>query len=157
MKDGAPDPLAAAHRVKELARDVAQDLADGYRRSTRYVRLRAAIVAGWAALSIVAVWASCPSSTRSNALGAQAQLLRESIMGTQVLVENASERMWTDVAVTLDGGWRFEKPTVRPGDKLVLSLRQFQKDGLPAPQALKPRSLTIECEQGRVVAPLAEE
>jgi len=157
MKDGAPDPLAAAHRVKELARDLAQELTEGYRRSTKYVRLRASILAGWALLSLVAVWASCPRSPRANALGAEAQLFRESIMGTQVLVENASERMWTDVALTLDGGWRYEKPTVRAGDKLVLSLRQFQKEGLPAPEALKPRTVTIECEQGRAVATLGEE
>jgi len=134
MKAGAPDPLAAAQRVRGLARDLAQDLADGYRRSTRYVRLRAGIVAGWAVLSLLAVWASCPSSPRTNALGAEAKLVRESIVGTQVLVENASERMWTDVALTLEGGWRYEKRTVRAGDKLVLSLHQFQKDGLPPPR-----------------------
>jgi hypothetical protein len=157
MKDVVPDPLAAAQRVRGLARDLAQDLADGYRRSTKYVRLRVGIVAGWALLSLLAVWASCPSSPRTNGLGAEAKLVRESIVGTQVLVENTSERLWTEVALTLDGGWRYEKRTVRPGDKVVLSLHQFQKDGLPPPEALKPRSVTIECEQGRAVAPLGEE
>jgi hypothetical protein len=162
MKDGArPDPLAAAQRVKDLARDLARDLgqelASGYRRSTRYVRLRAGIAGGFAVLCTLAVWASCPASARTNALGARVQLLSESIVGTQLRVTNASDRMWTEVALTVDGGFRYEKRTVRPGDDLVLSLRKFSKDGLPPPEALRPTTLTIECEQGRAVTPLAEE
>lgn len=158
MKDPArPDPLAAAHRVKDLARDLAQDLGRAYRRSSRYFRMRAAVVASWAFLSLFAVWASCLPSQRTNALGAEVQLLAGSIVGTQVRVRNVSDRLWTEVALTLDGGWRHERRTIRPGDDLVLSLRKFAKDGLPAPEALQPRTLTIECEEGRAVAPLGEE
>jgi hypothetical protein len=158
MKDPArPDPLAAAHRVKDLARDLAQDLADAYRRSSRYFRIRAAVVGSWAVLSAFAVWASCLPSARTNALGAEVQLLSGSIVGTQVRVRNVSDRLWTEVALTLDDGWRYDRRTIRPGDDLVLSVRKFARDGLPAPEALRPRTLTIECEEGRAVAPLVEE
>ncbi len=162
MKDGArPDPLAAAQRVKDLARDLARDLgqelASGVRRSTRYVRMRAAIAGSCAVLSAIAIWASCPAAARTNALGARVQLLSESLVGTQLRITNASDRMWTEVALTIDGGFRLDRRTVRPGDDLVLSLRKFSKDGLPPPEALRPTTLTIECEQGRAVAPLAEE
>jgi hypothetical protein len=152
-----PDHVAAAHRVKDLARELAQDVAQGYRRSSRYVRLRAAVVGGWLVLSLVAVTASCPPSAPTNALGAEVQLLPESIMGTQVLVKNGSDQLWTEVAFTLDGAWVHEKKTVRAGDKVVLSLRQFKKDGAGAPPELRPRTLTIDCEEGRVVAPLPAE
>jgi len=53
-----PDPLAAAARVKDLARDLAGDLAEGYRRSSRYVRLRGAIVVGSLAIPSAFLFAS---------------------------------------------------------------------------------------------------
>lgn len=170
MKDAAPELAAAANRVKEGVRDLARgavgaagdlaaDIAVGYRKSTRYFKLRAAIVATWALLSVVTLWAACPASEgASNALGARAQLLsrreRGALMGTQVYVENDSRRLWKDVVLTLDGGWRYERRTVRPADKLVVSITQFEKDGLPAPAELEPKTVTIECEEGRVTAPL---
>ncbi len=154
MKEaGLHDPLATALRVKDLARE----LAEGYRRSTRHVRLRAAILGSWALLSAAAVWASCPAMARTNALGAKVDVVLGSLLGTQVSVENTSDRIWTDVALTLDGGWRYDRKTIRPGDRPVLSVRQFKKDGRGAPEALRPRSLTIECEQGRAVVSVAEE
>ena len=171
MKDApAPELSAAANRVKEGVRDLARgavgaagelasDLADGYRKSTRYFKLRAAIVGTWALLSIVTLWAACPGSDGpSNALGARVRLLsrteRGAIMGTQVYVENESRRMWKDVVLTLDGGWRYERRTVRPADKLVVSITQFKKDGQAAPAELEPRTLTVECDQGRITAAL---
>ncbi len=170
MKDAArPDPIAAAHRVKEGVRDLARgaigaagdlaaDVAGGYRKSTRYFKLRAAVIGTWALLSVVTLWAACPSSGPTNVLGAKFQLLLRSepgaLMGTQVLVENDSGRMWRDVVITLDGGWRYDRKTVRPQDKFVLSITQFRKDGANAPADLEPRAITLECSEGRVKAPL---
>ncbi len=172
MKDAArPEIAVAASRVKDGVRDLARgavgaagdlatDLADGYRKSTPYFKLRGAIVGTWALLALVTLWAACPSSGGpSNALGAKVQLLsrseRGALMGTQVYVENDSGRMWKDVVLTLDGGWRYERRTLRPQDKLVVSITQFRKDGVGAPPELDPKTLTIECEEGRVTAPLA--
>jgi hypothetical protein len=171
MKDAArPDPVAAAHRVKDGVRDIARgalgaagelasDVADGYRKSSRHFKLRAAVIASWALLSAATFWAACPSSGPTNALGAKVQLLsaneRGALMGTQVFVENDSRMLWTDVVLTLDGGWRHERKTVRPQDRLVVAVTQFRKDGEDAPADLEPRHLTIECDEGRVTAPLA--
>jgi hypothetical protein len=113
MKDAArPDAAAAANRVKDGVRDLARsaigaagdlatDVATGYRKSTRYFKLRAAIVGTWAVLALVTFWGACPSSGPSNALGAKARLLAGTIMGSQVFVENESDRVWRDVVVTL--------------------------------------------------------
>jgi hypothetical protein len=166
MKDSAPpDATAAARRVKEGVRDLARgalgaagdlatDLAEGYRSSTRYFKLRAAVVGTWALLSASTFWAACPSSGPGNALGARIRLERVALMGTQVGVENDSDDLWKDVVLTLDGGWRYEKKTVRPHDKLVVSITQFRKGEESAPAHIEPRSLTVECDQGRVTAAL---
>jgi hypothetical protein len=75
-------------------------------------------------------------------------------MGSQVFVENESERIWKDVVVTLEGGWRYDKKTVRPAESFVVPVTRFQKDGATAPPGLSPRTITIECSEGRVTAPL---
>ena len=147
-----------APRVKDLAKDLATEVADGYRRSTRHVRLRAAVIGSWAVLSVVSLWIACPSSGPSNELGAQVHLLPESIVGPQVLVHNDSDELWTNVVFTLDGTWRLERRTVRPQDKLVLAVAQFAaEDGAKAPRTLRPATIRIECEEGRVTAPLEPE
>ena len=169
MSPARPDPAVAAQRVKDGVRDLARgalgaagdlagEMAKGYRKSTRYFRMRAAVVGGWALLSIVTLWAACPSTGIANALGADAQLLSRSdpgvLLGTQIFVSNESTRLWTDVVLTLDGGWRHERKTIRPGDKLVVPITQFKRDGAGAPPDLEPREIIIECEQGRVTAQL---
>lgn len=165
MKEARPDPAVAAQRVKEgvreLARsavgaagDLASDVATGYRKSTRYFKLRAAVVATWSLLALVTFWGACPSSGPSNALGAKARLLAGSIMGSQVFVENESNQLWREVVVTLDGGWKFEKRTVRPSESFVVPTNRFAKDGATAPPGLSPKTITIECVEGRVTIPL---
>lgn len=142
-------------RVRDLAKDLAQELADGYRRSTRHVRMRVAVVGAWSVLAVASLWIACPSSGPGNALGAEVTLLPESLVGPQVLVHNDSDDLWTDVTFTLDGTWRLERKTVRPQDKLVLSIAQFRRDdGATAPRDLAPRTLRIECEQGHATTPL---
>lgn len=168
MKDAArPDTVAAAHRVKEGVRDLAlgalgaagdlaADVAQGYRKSTRWFKLRAVVVATWALLSLVTFWAACPSSGPGNSLGAKVQLLsaKDALMGTQVFVENDSGRLWQDVVLTIDGGFSYEKKTVRPQDKLVVSITQFRRGAESAPADLEPRTLTVECDRGRVTESL---
>lgn len=172
MKDAArPDAAAAAARVKDGVRDLARgaigaagdlaaDLGEAYRKSTRFFRMRAAIVGAWVLLSALTVWGACPSSSGpTNVLGAKVQLLSRHepgmLMGTQVLVENDSRQLWKDVVLTLDGGWQYERKTVRPQDKLVVSITQFRRGAESAPAELEPRTITIECREGRVTAPLA--
>lgn len=149
-----PDPSNTTARMTGAAKDLASDLTEGIRKSDRYTRLRAAVLGTWAILALMTFWVACPSSGPDNSLGAVVQLLPESIMGTQILVHNDSDRLWTDVVFTIDGAWKHERKTIRGGDKVVLSADQFSRDGQPAPRDLKPGVLLIECEQGKVRAPL---
>lgn len=156
MKDTAlPDPIAAAHRVKDLARDLATDLTEGYRKSTRYHKMRLAVIAAWAVLSAASLWAACPSTGGpTNSLGAEVQISEE-LLGTQLMVRNGSGGNWTDVRLALDGGWRWETRTVRSGTQLVIATSKFTRDGAAAPSDLRPTSLVIECAQGKATASLS--
>lgn len=157
MKEpGRPDPLAAAQRVKDLALDLAQDVADGYRRSTRHFKLRAAVIGAWSLLSAVTLVLACPSSSGpDNALGAVVHLSEDDPANHQVMVQNTSDEIWTDVTLTLEGGWKYHTSAIRNGEAgLVLATRQFTKGGVEAPGDLRPRTVTVECGQGDVTAQL---
>jgi hypothetical protein len=167
MKDAArPDPAVAVQRVKEGVRDLAlgaigaagdlaSDAVKGYRGSTRYFKLRAYVVATWVLLGAVTVWAACPPSAPTNTLGAKARLLAGSIMGSQVFVENESEDvLWRDVVVTLEGGWRYERRTVRPKESFVVPTNRFTKEGATAPPGFSPKTIQIDCSEGKVTMPL---
>jgi hypothetical protein len=139
-------PLAAAPLATWRARAAA--LAAGLRRADRFARLRFGIVAAWGVLSLATLWGACPSSGPSNALGADVQVNRDSIMGVQLLVRNESSQIWRDVELTLDDGWRYTHRTMRPHDLVVLSMSSFRKGDDAPPRDYRPRSLAIRCEQG---------
>jgi hypothetical protein len=125
---------------------------EGFRRQDRYFKMRAGIGGGWAFLTLVALWIAWPSSGPTNPLGADVRVLPDSLVGgEQILVRNESDEIWTEVTLLLDDGWRHERKTLRSHDQLVLSLDKFMRDGRPAPPELKPRTLTIDCDQGRHV------
>jgi hypothetical protein len=148
--DGAGGVTGLLGSVADRARRVATDGAEAYRRSSRHQRLRLGVIGGWILVSVLAVWIAFPSSGPTNSLGADVHVLRESLVGgEQILVRNESEEIWTDVVLTLDGSWRNEQRTLRPRDQVVLSPSQFRRGDEVAPQDLRPRTLTIQCRQGR--------
>jgi hypothetical protein len=153
-KPNIPEPVAAAQRMKDIARDLASDVTEGYRKSTRSVRRRAAIVGSWVLLSLVALYTACPSSGPTNELGADVTLLPETIVGQQISVANGSGEMWTEVTLTLDQAWTHTIRTVRAGQNVVIAVSRFQRDGAAAPSDLKPRLLSIKCDQGSAELPL---
>jgi hypothetical protein len=153
-KEIAPSAQKAASAARDFAKDLAQDLSDGYRRSNRYVRMRAAVVASFAVLTLASLWLACPSSGPTNDLDAEIKLA-ESFLGNQILLRNESNEIWTEVVITLDGGWRLDRKTVRPGDEMVVSVAQFAKEGQRAPKDFRPGSVTVECREGRAKVSLA--
>ncbi len=142
------DPAAAAQRVKDIARDLASDVTEGYRRSNKFLRLRAAIVGSWVLLALLSLYTACPSSGPSNELEADVTLLPETLVGQQLSVSNGSPEMWTDVTLTLDGAWTHQVKTVRAGQNIVVAVTSFSRDGKPAPSDLKPKAVEIDCDQG---------
>jgi hypothetical protein len=147
-----PSPLAAAARVKDMAMDLAGDLAKEYRKSSRNDRLRAAVIGGWALLSLVTLVVAF-TSPGGNSLDAVAQQEQGGLLGTQISVDNHSGKPWTDVTLTLDGGWQYQASTIR--DQLVIAASRFTKDGASAPETLVPKAITIECAQGSATLSLS--
>jgi hypothetical protein len=144
------DPAARAGR-RSGAADVLQagrELADELRRSDRFFKLRVGIVAAWAVLSLATLWGACAAPGQRNALGADVQVNRDSIMGVQLLVRNDSDHIWEDVVLTLDDGWKYSQRTMRPQDLVVLSLASFRKGDEAPPRDHRPRVLGISCAQG---------
>lgn len=129
-------------------RGLALQLADGYRVSDRFFKMRLAILGGWAVLTIVTLWASCTTPSVTNSLGADVQVNRDSIMGAQLLVRNESNQIWTDVVLVLDGEWTFTQRTMRPQDLVVLSMSSFKRGPESPPRDYRPRVLTVTCKQG---------
>jgi hypothetical protein len=153
-KANIPDPVAAAQRVKEIARDLATDVTEGYRKSSRGFRLRAAVVGSWVILSLLSVYTACPSSGPTNELGAEVTLLPATIVGQQISVLNGSDEMWTEITLTVDHAWKHQIRTIRAGQNVVVALSKFERDGVAAPPDLKPRSIEITCDQGTAEIPL---
>jgi hypothetical protein len=149
-KPNIPDPVAAAQRVKGIARDLAADVSETYRKSNRYLRLRATIVGSWVLLALVALYTACPSSGPTNDLAAEVTLLPETLVGQQISISNGSRDMWKDVTLTLDGKWQHRIPTVRAGQNVVVGVAKFARDGASAPPDLKPRRIEIDCDRGSV-------
>jgi hypothetical protein len=143
---GAPSQLASTSLRR--ARDVLEDAIHHVRSSDRHSRMRTAIVATWAAVSIATLFVSCPGA-RANSLGAEFQVLSDSFVGgEQLLVRNESSDVWRDVVLTLDGEWRYEPRVLRPHEKVVVSPSRFQRRGEAAPEGYLPRVLQVECDQG---------
>ena len=148
-KPGAHDGrLSAAAEVLGGWRGRAAELADDFRRSDRFFKMRLGIVAAWAVLSLATLWGSCATPGQHNPLGADVQVNRDSIMGAQLLVRNESDGIWEDVVLTLDDGWRYTQRTMRPEDLVVLSVSSFRKGDEAPPRDHRPRALTISCRQG---------
>jgi hypothetical protein len=142
------EPPTSVPGFGDLLRARARRLAGEYRGASRFFKMRLGIVSAWAVLSAVTLWGACPSSGPTNALGADVQVSGDSLLGAQILVRNESGRIWEDVVLTLDDGWRYTHTTMRPHDLVVLSMDQFRRGDETPPRDYKPRGLRIECAQG---------
>jgi hypothetical protein len=139
--DGALALRSLAGRARTSALRVRVEL----RRADRFTRMRIGIVAVWAVLSLATLWGACGSPDRTSSLGAEVRMNGDSIMGVQLLVRNESSRIWEDVVLTLDGGWRYTHTTMRPHDLVVLPIAGFRRGDEAPPSDYRPRTLTIAC------------
>ncbi len=102
----------------------------------------------WATVSALTLWGTCTVPGPRNALGAEVELDRHSIVGVQLLVRNESDDIWEDVVLTLDGEWRYRQATMRPHDRVVLSMGSFRGGAGAPPREYDPHRLVVSCGQG---------
>jgi hypothetical protein len=148
MADRPEGVPAVVEGALEQGRRAVAGVVEGFRRAGRWKRWRLGFVAGWIAASLLALFIACPRTGPANSLGADVQVLKDSLLGQQILIRNESDDVWTDVVLTLDGGWRHVVRTLRPREQVVLSPSQFDRAGEAAPVDLRARRLSIECGQG---------
>ena len=160
--DRQPPSLAAAGRARDaavgLATDLATDVVDGFKKSSRTLRRKAAVVGTWLLLSVVTMWAACPSSGPTNSLGAVARLQATSV-GQVISVRNDTDgTIWTEVALVLDDTWRYEKRrTIRAGDTVTPRVEDFRKDDQPPPAGYRPAEAHHPVRAGAGLAPAGRE
>jgi hypothetical protein len=133
----------------DRARAWADGVLDDLRESDRYFKMRASVVGVWCLLAAITLYGACPGSGAKNSLGAEVRAIGDAFIGgSQVMVRNDSDELWTDVVLLLNGEWRYEKRTIRPKDEVVLSVTQFKRGADAAPPSLKVKTVDIRCEQG---------
>jgi hypothetical protein len=142
-KVNIPDPAAAAERVKGIATDLAAGVSESYRKATPSKRYRVGFVGGWVLLSLVALLVAF----WTHEADARAAVTDTPLVGRVVSINNTTDENWTDVTLTLDGGWVYFVRTIRPGQNVGILVTKFAKDGLPAPADLRPRWVQISCGQ----------
>lgn len=141
-------PSGAPRRWVAAASSALRRLPRTWGRWDGFTRARLTIVASWAALSIVTLWATCAPAGRTSALGAEVELNRESLLGVQLLVRNESRQIWEDVVFTVDGSWQYRQRTMRPHDRIVLSMDSFRGETGALPREYDPRELVVTCSEG---------
>jgi hypothetical protein len=156
------DAFAAAAKARDaavdLASEVAGDLVQGIKKSNRYTKLRATVFGTWLLLTVVTLWVSCPSSGPTNSLGAQARLQVTSV-GQVISIRNDSDSaIWSEVTLVIDDQWSYDRHRIfRAGEGTTVRVEDFRHEGQAPPADLRPKRLTIQCDQGRVTLPLLEQ
>ncbi len=143
-----PSGVRKASRAAATAFQRASSTLGSRPRADRFLKLRASVVTAWTVTSLLTLWIACPSSAGRERLGADVQLRAEPLLGMQILVRNDSGHIWEDVALTLDGRWTARRSTMRPDDRVVLSVTQFRQGDAAPPPDFTPRTLLITCAQG---------
>jgi hypothetical protein len=145
LKAGAED---TALNVLSILRDVGED----FRKSDRFFKYKAFVLAGWIALSGASIVVACPGSGGPhNTLGAR--LVQTKVVDTPVMmIVNDSGRAWTDVTVIVNNEYRASVGKVAaeaPDNNLTLEPRKLLGEGgKMAPNTLQLRDIVVRTRQG---------
>ncbi len=148
----APSGRISKERLREGTADVVlnglsilSEVLDDFRRSDRFFKYKAMVLAGWVLLSVTSVIVACPGGdSSSNSFGA-----RLVVAGTPAepiyMVKNDSDRSWENVEVLVNGHWRATAAEIKANREWVLSSALlFDTDGKPATSALKVTDLEVK-------------
>ena len=148
IRDGAE---STALNVVSILRETWED----FRNADRYFKYKAAILAAWAALSLVGIGVACPGTPvvpRNNSeLGARLVMGEETEHPAYVL-SNESERAWEDVVVVVNHTYRAAISHVEPKAFVTITPKQLMGDnGKLAPFNLQATEIELHTKRGSVV------
>jgi hypothetical protein len=142
------DPKELAIEGFYSLKDLVEQFVSDFRSSDRFFKYKAAIIAGWLAVSGTTLGLSCSGGPRQNSLRAHTQVTR--VLDDQsLLVRNDSTSTWKEVRLTLNGKYTAFTPEIAAGGKFVLGVKQFVgPEGQVPAKDLRPVSLRLSCSEG---------
>jgi hypothetical protein len=147
LRSGAEN---TALNVVSILRETWED----FRNADRYFKYKAAILAGWAVLSLLGVTVSCPGTPtvkHSAELGARLIMGEEPEHPAYVL-SNESDRAWEDVMVVVNHAYRAAISHVEPKAFVTITPKQLMGDnGKLAPFNLKATDIELHTRKGNVL------
>lgn len=123
-----------------------------FKASSRLFKWRTTVVGAWVILSLLFVFLVISSGERNPI---DADVTVRTVLGSNVVhIQNNGEEVWQDVRVSLPGGWEYERRVVRPSDRVIVSITDFERDtngGTENPGDFTPETVTVSTSGGEYV------
>ncbi len=137
-----PQPLSGmVGRLRALLED--------FKGRSRFFKWRAAVITGWLVLTIASLTLFFTTVER-NPIGAEVSV--RTVLGNHhVFVRNSSSEPWQDVKITIPGGWSYERRTVRPGERVLAAVTDFDRGAEEEKESARdfsPATVTISTRSG---------
>jgi hypothetical protein len=157
-EDGLPLQTRLRSEAESTALNVVAILREtweDFRNADRYFKYKAAILAGWAVLSLTGVYVACPAAP--TLMGPSASLGARLVLGEEMehpayVLSNESDRAWEDVVVVVNHTYRAAISHVEPRAFVTITPKQLMGDnGKLAPFNLKATEIELHTRKGSVV------
>lgn len=154
-EDGLPLQTRLRSEAESTALNVVSILREtweDFRNADRYFKYKAAILVGWALLSLAGIAVACPGTPTlvgpSTSLGARLIMGEETEHPAYVLT-NESDRAWEDVVVVVNHTYRAAISHVEPRAFVTITPKQLMGDnGRLAPFNLKATDIELHTRKG---------
>ncbi|AEI66780.1 hypothetical protein [Corallococcus macrosporus] len=138
---------------KRLAGDASNHLLNGlsilkelfadFRRSDRFFKYKASIIAGWVLMTVTSIAIACPGSgVRKGEMDARL-VLSDKLDRPSVTIWNESKEPWFDVTFTVNGQYQAAVPAVAPGEFITITPKQLMGSSGAAPADLRFQSIQM--------------
>jgi len=158
-----PPPPKPAERWQDRLKTQAVDLSlnawsilketyEDFRRSDRYFKYKALIIASWVVLSGVTIMASCPHSEMDarNRLGARLGPRAADPARPAITIFNDSDKPWKDVRIVVNDKYQAAVPQVEPHDAVTVTPKQLLgPKGMVAPSDLQATDVELRTDDGK--------
>ncbi|WP_237080387.1 hypothetical protein [Myxococcus xanthus] len=132
---------ASNHLLNGLS--ILKELVADFRRSDRFFKYKASIIAGWLVMTVMSLAIACPGSTvRKGDMDARL-VLSDRLDRPSVTIWNESKEPWYDVTLTVNGQYQAAVLTVAPGEFITITPKQLMGSSGAAPADLRFQSIQM--------------
>ncbi|NOJ81257.1 hypothetical protein [Myxococcus xanthus] len=132
---------ASNHLLNGLS--ILKELVADFRRSDRFFKYKASIIAGWLVMTVTSLAIACPGSTvRKGDMDARL-VLSDRLDRPSVTIWNESKEPWYDVTLTVNGQYQAAVLTVAPGEFITITPKQLMGSSGAAPADLRFQSIQM--------------